>query len=110
AGSPVIVREARADDAPAIVALIAQLEFRVDAAGVEQRLQILAAKGEPVLVAERDERVVGLLDWHVMVTIHRPRPVGRIVALVIDGSARGAGVGASLVAEAERRVREEGCE
>ena len=105
-----IVREARPADAAAMVALIAQLEFTVDEAGVTDRLARLATDGEPVLLAEDDGAILGLLDWHVMTTIHRPRPVGRIVALVVADGQRGRGVGRALVAEAERRMRQRGCE
>ena len=105
-----IIREARADDSPRIVELVAEIEFAVDEAGVTERLQKLAGLGEPVLLAEFDGRACALLDWHVMTTIHRPRPVGRIVALVVAAGYRGRGIGRSLVAEAERRMRERGCE
>ena len=105
-----IVREARPEDAPRMAELIAQLQFSVDEAGVTERLARLAEDGEPVLVAEADGVVVGLLDWHVMTTIHRPRPVGRLVALVVADGFRGRGVGRALVAEAERRMRLRGCE
>lgn len=90
--------------------LIGQIEFSVDASGVSDRLEHLAESGEPVLLAEGDGEIVGLLDWHVMATIHRPRPVGRIVALVVDEGHRGQGIGRALVAEAERRMRQRGCE
>jgi GNAT superfamily N-acetyltransferase len=106
----VIIREARQGDAPRLVELIGQLEFRVDEAGVRTRLQWLAEAGEPVLVAEKAGQLCGLLDWHVMTTIHRPRPVGRVVALVVADGQRGAGIGRALMAEAERRMRERGCE
>jgi GNAT superfamily N-acetyltransferase len=106
----VIVREARPGDAPRMAALIGQLEFTVDEAGVRDRLERLAEVGEPVLLAEADGEVVGLLDWHVMTTIHRPRPVGRLVALVVAEGHRGAGIGRALVGEAERRMRARGCE
>jgi GNAT superfamily N-acetyltransferase len=106
----VIVREARPGDAPRMAALIGQLEFTVDEAGVRDRLERLAELGEPVLLAEADGEVVGLLDWHVMTTIHRPRPVGRLVALVVAEGHRGAGIGRALVGEAERRMRARGCE
>jgi GNAT superfamily N-acetyltransferase len=106
----VIVREARPGDAPRMAALIGQLEFTVDEAGVRDRLERLAELGEPVLLAEADSEVVGLLDWHVMTTIHRPRPVGRLVALVVAEGHRGAGIGRALVGEAERRMRARGCE
>lgn len=105
-----IIREARAGDAARMVELIAQLEFKVDEAGVRKRAERLADRGEPVLLAEIDGHVSGLLDWHVMTTIHRPRPVGRIVALIVADGHRGGGIGRALVDEAERRMRERGCE
>jgi GNAT superfamily N-acetyltransferase len=104
-----IVREARADDAADIVRLVAQLDYVIDEAGAEERRQRLTAKEEPLLIAEGDGRAVGLLNWHVMDTIHRPRPVGRIVTLVDDAPVRGTGIGKILVAEAERRMRGAGC-
>jgi len=106
----VIIREARPEDAARMVALIGELDFTVDETGVRERLKRLAEAGEPVLLAEDAGEVVGLLDWHVMTTIHRPRPVGRIVALVVADGWRGRGVGRALVEEAERRMRERGCE
>ena len=105
-----IVREATGADVERMVALIGELEFTVDAEGVSGRLTRLAEIGEPVLLAEMDGEVVGLLDWHVMTTIHRPRPVGRIVALVVADGRRGQGIGRALVAEAEQRMRARGCE
>ena len=105
-----IVREARPEDALRMVELIAELEFSVDADGVADRLACLAENGEPVLVAEAEGEIIGLLDWHVMITIHRPRLVGRLVALVVADGHRGRGAGRALVEEAERRMRQRGCE
>ena len=79
----VVIRDAQSGDAASLAALIAQLGFEVDQAGVEARTEALAEAGEPVIVAERDGAVVGLLDWHVMPTVHRPRPVGRIETMVV---------------------------
>jgi GNAT superfamily N-acetyltransferase len=103
------IREARAEDASDIVRLVAQLDYAIDEAGAEARRQRLAGRGEPLLVAEADGKIAGLLNWHVMETIHRPRPVGRIVTLVVDEPVRGTGVGRMLMAEAERRMRQAGC-
>ena len=105
-----IIREATAADAERMVALIGELEFNVDTDGITERLQSLAECGEPVLLSETDGEVVGLIDWHVMTTIHRPRPVGRIVALIVAEGHRGQGIGQALVVEAEQRMRERGCE
>jgi GNAT superfamily N-acetyltransferase len=105
-----IVREAETGDAGRMAELVAQLGFDVDALGVAERLARLEETGEPVLLADDDGEVVGLLDWHIMHTIHRPRPVGRIVALVVADGHRGKGVGKALVTEAEARIRARGCE
>ena len=104
------VRDARPEDAARLVELIGELGFTVEAAGVAERLALLAACGEPVIVMESEGALVGMLDWHVMPTIHRPRPVGRIVALVVSEGSRGRGVGTALVQEAEARMRERRCE
>ena len=44
-----------------------------------------------------------------MVVLHRPMPVGRITALVVDDSARGQGLGRALVAAAEAALAGSGC-
>ena len=62
------------------------------------------------MVAEDNGDVIGLLDWHVMTTIHRSRPIGRVVALVVAEGHRGRGTGRGLVAAAEQRMRARGCE
>ena len=105
----VVLRDARPGDAASLAALIAELEFAVDPAGVEARIEALAEAGEPVIVAECDGAVVGLLDWHVMPTVHRPRPVGRIATMVVADGRRGAGIGTAMVREAERRMAARGC-
>ena len=104
------VRDARPDDATRLVELIGELGFTVDTSGVTKRLSLLAANGEPVIVVESEGALVGMLDWHVMPTIHRLRPVGRIVALVVSEGSRGRGVGTALVREAEARMRVRDCE
>ncbi|MEO7503965.1 MAG: GNAT family N-acetyltransferase [Sphingomicrobium sp.] len=104
-----MVRVARPDDAKVLVSLIAQLGFETDEIGLQERIQILADNGEPVLVAEESGALIGALNWHFMHALHRTAPVGRIVMLVVDEGHRSQGVGRQLVADAERRMREAGC-
>ena len=103
------VREARPDDAEALVPLIELLPHRVSAAGVRQRIERIAAHDIPQLVADDNGAVVGLCGLHVMITLHRERPVGRITILVVAEHLRGQGIGEKLVAAAEERLRAAGC-
>ena len=98
-----VLRDARPRDAEAIAALIVALGYDVGAADVRRRLKDVRA-----LVAEKGE-VVGVLTTSTTAVLHRPRPVGRISMMVVAEEARGAGIGAALVAEAEQRLKAAGC-
>jgi ribosomal protein S18 acetylase RimI-like enzyme len=102
------VREAAPRDARAISGLLGELGFPVEAADVRNRLTALKKAGEPPLVAD-EKGVIGLLSWHVTPVLHRPTSVGRVTMMVVTQEARGRGVGAALLAEAEARVRAAGC-
>ena len=103
-----IFREAKPKDAEAIAALIGALGYEASASDVRRRLAALAKAGQQAIVAEKGE-VVGVLTTSMMTVLHRPKPVGRISMLVIAEAARGAGIGAALVAEAEKRLAAKGC-
>lgn len=101
--SKLSVRDARPKDAEAIAALIVALGYEVGVSEVRRRL-----KRVPALVAEKGE-VVGVVTTAVTQVLHRPRPVGRISMLAVAEAERGAGIGAALVAEAEKRLKAAGC-
>jgi len=102
------IREARPGDAEAIAKLLGELGYEAGAGEVRRRIAQLRKAGEPPLVAERGA-VVACLTWHVTPVLHRPRPVGRLTMMVVAEEARGGGIGASLLAAAEARLRERGC-
>lgn len=102
------IREAVPADADRLASLIAQLDFRVAAVAVAERIDLLARLGQPVLVAEDDE-VIGCLTWNIMPVLHRDTRVGRISMLVVTEARRSTGVGARLVAAAEARMAALGC-
>jgi ribosomal protein S18 acetylase RimI-like enzyme len=102
------VRPARAGDAEAIAALVTGLGFASSAGDIADRLAALKKAREVPLVAEQGE-VIGILAWHVMPVLHRPRPVGRIVMMAVAEGERRHGVGRALVDGACARLREKGC-
>ena len=107
--SEIRVREAQADDAPTLVRLIIDLGHPIEEADVRLNLQTLSGSALlPLVVTEGDE-VIGMCGISAMVTVHRPAPVGRVSVMIVDEAYRGRGIGALLVAEAERRLAERGC-
>jgi GNAT superfamily N-acetyltransferase len=101
------IRDATTADTAALAPLLGDLEHPADARAVGERL--VALGDDTVLVADDGVDVVGLAVVHLMALLERPRPVAILTALVVAPSARGAGLGAALVAEAERRATAAGC-
>jgi GNAT superfamily N-acetyltransferase len=104
-----LIRPAEAGDAEALSRLIGQLGYSAAPEEVAERLATMEAEGRLVLVAELAETVIGCLSTSVMRVLHRPAPVGRISMMVVDEALRGRGIGAELVAAAERALAEQGC-
>src|SRR5689334_7218675 len=105
----VMVRAARADDAPALAALLSELGYPASPAIIAQRLETMLTAGEVVLLATRDNDALGVVTIHVTPVLHRPTAVGRITALVVTRRARGQGVVRAPVDVAERLLAQRGC-
>jgi len=102
------VREAKPGDSAAIAALVTALGFPSEPAELARRIAALRKAGEPPLVVE-EKAVLGVLTWHVTPALHRPTPVGRVTMMIVDGRARGRGLGTALLEAAEARLRAAGC-
>nr|WP_294847692.1 GNAT family N-acetyltransferase [uncultured Sphingomonas sp.] len=76
---------------------------------VRPNLAKLVKLGLTPLVADVDGLIVGLCVPSIMQTLHRETPVGRISTMVVSDDRRSQGIGALLVAEAERRLIGQGC-
>jgi N-acetylglutamate synthase-like GNAT family acetyltransferase len=100
------IRNAMASDAPALSELLKELGFPSTSREVAARLK---AMHNSILVAVRENQVVGLLTTNVMKVLHRPTAVGRLSALVVSQKQRGKGVGRALVEAAEQRLKKKGC-
>lgn len=103
------IRDAKPSDAPRLVELIHFLGHEIDEQSLRKNLAALKKAGETPLVATLDKAVVGLVGRHMMRTIHRAQPVGRIPVLVVAEEAQGHGIGRMLVDAVEDWCRKHGC-
>ena len=104
------IRRAMARDAPELARLLTSLGHPTTSATIEAHWREWQSAGNVALVAERpDGTLSGVATLHHMLVLHRPRPVGRITALVVDAPVRGRGIGRALVAAAEEMLTSIGC-
>jgi predicted N-acetyltransferase YhbS len=104
------IRSARRDDVEPISELLAQLGYRTGREGLSARMASFAEDPcSALLVALKDDDVVGLVAFSFVQVLHDPRPWCRISVLVVDERWRARGVGRSLLFAAERAARAAGC-
>jgi ribosomal protein S18 acetylase RimI-like enzyme len=101
------IRRAQGSDSEAIVRLMAQLGYELDRGSVED--DISTGSGGEVLVAVVDGETVGVLAMNVHRQVHWGANVASIESLVVDASARSAGVGAALIDAGVQRAQEANC-
>lgn len=104
-----IIRTARAEDAPAIAELSAQLGYPVPAASVAQRLNKLLARPDHVVFvcADDDGKVLGWASAEQRLTVATGEHI-ELAGLVVDESMRRRGIGAALVTAVEAWCRRRG--
>ena len=101
-GAGTTIREARPDDAPSLARLATQLGYPTTTEEATSRVaHVLRRPGNAVFVAEVDGEIAGWLHVAESVSLESD-PSAEIAGLIVDERHRGAGVGAGLVAEAER--------
>jgi GNAT superfamily N-acetyltransferase len=104
------IRPAGTGDVARLTVLLEQLGYPADEARVRARLDDWLTDPRSVLVvAEAAGLVSGVAAFHAMPLLEQDGRRGRLVALVVDDSCRGQGVGRALVAEVEREARRLGC-
>jgi GNAT superfamily N-acetyltransferase len=103
------VRAPSAGDAAVLASLVTQLGYTGTPEQVKARLAQL--EGHPDIrayVAEEEGRVAGMIGLMVFPAFHRDGLHGYVTALVVDEGARGGGIGAALMAEAEAWFKQRG--
>jgi GNAT superfamily N-acetyltransferase len=108
------VRTATLADASEVARLLALLGHAQPAGDASRKLTAFLDGGEHVFVATRSASAVaapllGAVTLHVTNVLHRPGPIGRLTALVVEESVRGQGVGVALVHAAEEFFAARGC-
>ena len=105
-----LIRAAERSDAAEIARLFTVLGHPTDAAVLDARWAGWIAEGNSALVAVLpDSTLAGVATLHRMTVLHRPMPVGRVTALVVDTPYRGEGIGRTLVVAAEDILHRAGC-
>ncbi len=109
-----VLREAVADDLPAVLGLYrelyTELDLRLDDRVAQAWAVTLATPGRAVLLAEVDGTPAGTIDVTVLAnTARQGRPYLLVENVVVAAARRRRGVARSLLAEAERRGRAAGC-
>lgn len=103
------IRSARSTDVAALADLSTQLGYPADAEMLQERLASVRERGvgEVFVAADAQDRVLG---WtHVVPRLHLEEPpFAELAGLVVGDAARGAGVGAALLATAEQWARQHG--
>ena len=107
--SEIKIRSAYLNDSSIVAGLMSQLGYPTSSDEMKQRLEeILRDSNYMTFVAEYQTEVVGVIGVGVYRYYEKNGTYGRLLALVVDEKRRGQGIGAALVAEAERWLKEQG--
>jgi GNAT superfamily N-acetyltransferase len=104
------IRIATINDAAEMARQITILGHPATTEEIIERWEPWSAEGNTCFVAQKEDgTLAGLITLHKMFVLHRPRPLGRITALVVDDTLRGTGLGRVLVEAAEEFFANAGC-
>ena len=105
-----LIRTAEPRDSFEISRLLTSLGHDAKQQAIAEKWTDWTAAGNSALVAEAaDGMLLGVATLHQMTVLHRPKPVGRITALIVDDAHRDRGIGKALVAAAESLFTNSGC-
>ncbi|MEM7064214.1 MAG: GNAT family N-acetyltransferase [Cyanobacteria bacterium P01_B01_bin.77] len=107
----VTIRTAHPSDAETISELLTSLGYTGTRPFIRDRIaQLLDHPDEKLLVASNGANVIGVLSLHFIPQLALARDFCRISYFCVDESARGAGTGAALEAQATELAQIRGCD
>ena len=103
------LRSITRDNVPQCLSLLAQLGYQMTLEEAMRRVgEVISTPDHSALVAEMAKRIVGLLHVFARPAIENPQEAV-VQSIVVDEAFRRAGIGRTLMAEAERWGRERDC-
>ncbi len=104
--SAVTLREPKPADAPAIAALLGELDYPSTAKQAAERIERIAADPSTlVLVAESEGELAGLAVLHVQNLVERDEPGCELAGMVVGARFRRRGIGEQLMQAIEDEAR-----
>ncbi len=103
------IRAGKLSDAAGLAALMCELGYETAGAEMESRLiSILKDPRYKTLVALNDDKICGMIGTVSASSYLHNDLTGRIIALVVSRESRRRGIGARLIAEAEKNLIQRG--
>jgi ribosomal protein S18 acetylase RimI-like enzyme len=103
------IRDAQLNDAAELAALACELGYKTSSADMESRLvSILKDPRYKTLVALKNEKISGMVGTFSASSYLHNDLNGRIIALVVSRESRRRGIGAQLIAAAEKDFAQRG--
>ncbi len=103
------IRDGKLSDAADLAALMCELGYETAGAEMESRLiSILKDLRYKTLVALNDDKICGMIGTVSASSYLHNDLTGRIIALVVSRESRRRGIGARLIAEAEKNLIQRG--
>ncbi len=103
------IREAKSDDASEIAKLLDQLGYPFSITEATLRMKLYTQPTYQLLIAKKEDVIVGFIALHIYNELQLSGPVGRITSFCVNENNRGTGIGTLLLNEAEDYFKANGC-
>ncbi|HWJ91339.1 MAG TPA: GNAT family N-acetyltransferase [Flavisolibacter sp.] len=104
-----LIRHATGADITAMISLVGQLGYDISREQASSNLHIYEKVQGFILVAVKDEKVIGFISGIFIPLFHTHELMFRITALCVDENERGRGVGKRLIEKIEEICKKKEC-